>query len=212
MGRYTGPKNKLARRFGVNLGLKSNAAKVARRINQPPGVHGPKKASSGGKGRSLSTFGKQLVEKQKAKVVYGMRERQFARYVTEASRLKGDSGVNLQQMLERRLDNVIYRLGFALTRAQARQIVTHNMFTLNGKKMNIPSHLVESGDLIALKENKKKKKLFTDISDRLQNAQPPSWLTVDAGGKTGKVLHAPDEKEFDRVFDVRLIIEYYSAR
>src|SRR3989338_4005221 len=118
MGRNIGPKNKLARRFGVNLGLKTNAAKVARRLAQPPGVHGPKKRMGGG-----STFGKQLAEKQKAKIVYGLRENQFRRYVRESTRRTGDSGVNLQQMLERRFDNVVYRLGFAVTRAQARQMV-----------------------------------------------------------------------------------------
>lgn len=112
----------------MNLGLKSNPTKVARRLTQPPGVHGPK---SKGRGRGGSGYGKQLLEKQKAKFVYGLRERQFRRYVEEATRVKGDSGRLLQEMLERRFDNVIYRLGFALTRAQARQMATHGMFYLN---------------------------------------------------------------------------------
>lgn len=207
MGRYIGPKNKLARRFGVNLGLKTNATKVARRLGQMPGVHGP-----GKKPRAASSFGKQMIEKQKAKIVYGIRERQFAGYVKEATRLTGDSAVNLQRLLEKRFDNVIYRLGFAVTRAQARQMVGHNMFTVNGKKMNIPSYQVRVGDVIAIKETKLKKKLFENITDALSKAALPSWLTVDPAKKSGKVTNEPSEKDFDRVFDVKFIIEYYSAR
>ena len=130
MGRYIGPKNKIARRFGVNLGLKTNSTKVARRLNQMPGVHGPTRRA-----KTTSSYGKQLAEKQKAKFMYGIRERQFQGYVREANRLEGDSGVNLQRLLEKRFDNVIYRMGFAKTRAQARQIVGHNMFTVNDKKL-----------------------------------------------------------------------------
>ena len=111
MGRYIGPKNKIARRFRTNLNLKTNAAKVARRLNQAPGVHGPTKRGGAG-----SSYGKQLAEKQKAKFVYGLRERQFRGYVEKSTAMSGDSGVNLQQMLEMRMDNVIYRLGFAITR------------------------------------------------------------------------------------------------
>lgn len=207
MGRTTGPKNKIARRFGVNLGLKTNAAKVAKRLNQPPGAHGPKKRAG-----AQSSFGKQLLEKQKAKVVYGLRERQFNRYATEATRLEGDSGVNLMQLLESRFDNVIYRLGFAKTRAQARQFVSHNMFTLNGKKMNIPSHIVRTGDVVALKSTKTKKKIFENITESLQQHEAPSWLATDAVAKTGKVLHKPQENDVEKLFDVKLIIEFYSSR
>ncbi len=207
MGRTITPKNKIARRFGVNLGLKTNAAKVAKRLNQPPGVHGPKKRPG-----AQSSFGKQLLEKQKAKVVYGLRERQFQRYATEATRLEGDSGINLMQLLESRFDNVVYRLGFATTRAQARQFVSHNMFTLNGKKMNIPSHLVRTGDVVALKGTKTKKKIFENITEKLQTYEAPSWLAVDAVGKSGKVLHKPAENDVEKFFDVKLIIEFYSSR
>lgn len=207
MGRYIGPKNKLARRFGVNLGLKTNATKVARRLNQMPGVHGP-----GKKPRAASSFGKQMAEKQKAKIVYGLRERQFANYVTEATRLEGDSVVSLQRLLEKRLDNVVYRAGFAVTRAQARQMVGHNMFTVNGKKMNIPSYQVHVGDVITIKETKLKKKLFENISETLSKATLPSWITVDSAKKTAKITNEPSEQDFDKVFDVRFIIEYYSAR
>jgi len=207
MGRYIGPKNKIARRFGVNLGLKTNAAKVARRLTQKPGVHGPNKRRS-----SLSTYAKQLTEKQKAKCIYGLRERQFSGYVKEAERVVGNSGINLKQILEQRLDNVVYRLGFAKTRAQARQFVSHNMFTVNGKKMNIPSYLVKTEDVVTLKESKHKKGAFAEIVEQLTNADLPSWLSVDPKKKEGKVLHMPTEQDFDKIFDEKLIIEYYSTR
>lgn len=206
MGRYTGPKNKIARRYGVNLGLKTNAAKVAKRLNQKPGQHGARRRNS------ASTFGKQLEEKQKAKFVYGLRERQFRSYVEEANRREGDSGVNLNHILESRLDNVVYRMGFAVTRAQARQIVGHGMFMVNGKKLNIPSYLVKVGDEISLRENKKSKKLFETITDQLSNAKIPSWMTVDASAHKGKIISKPLQDEVENVFDVKLIIEYYSTR
>ena len=193
MGRYIGPKNKIARRFGVNLGLKTNASKVARRLSQMPGVHGPTKRKGAG-----SSFGKQLNEKQK--------------YVEEAIRQEGDSGVNLQRLLEKRMDNVVFRAGFAVTRAQARQMVGHNMFSLNGKKMNIPSHLVKVGDEISIKETKTKKKIFEKITETLEKANLPSWIAVDSKKKSAKITNQPSEADFDRVFDVKLIIEYYSQR
>ncbi|PIT86572.1 MAG: 30S ribosomal protein S4 [Candidatus Magasanikbacteria bacterium CG10_big_fil_rev_8_21_14_0_10_43_6] len=207
MGRYIGPKNKLARRFGVNLGLKTNAAKVARRLSQTPGVHGPNQRR-----RSKSTYGKQLDEKQKARFIYGLRDGQFRNYVREAERIAGDSGVNLQTILEQRLDNVVYRMGFAVTRAQARQMVGHDMFTVNGKKMNIPSYLVRSGDVVAIKDTKVKKRIFEKMTEQLSNATLPSWVSVDPAKKEGKILHMPKDADFDKVFDVKLIIEYYSTR
>lgn len=208
MGKYIGPKNKIARRFGLNLGLKTNPAKVARRLSQMPGVHGPQKRA----GIGLTSFGKQLLEKQKAKLIYGMREKQFRRFITEATRQRGDSGVHFLRMLEMRMDNVAYRLGFAITRAQARQMVNHSMFLLNGRRMNIPSHIVKVGDVISLKENKAKKKIFDGISEKLTKIELPSWLSIDSIKKSGKVLGLPKEVDFERSFDVKLIIEYYSAR
>ncbi len=207
MGRYIGPKNKIARRFGINLGLKSNPTKVARRLSQPPGVHGKTKRMG-----KESGFGKQLLEKQKAKFIYGLREQQFRRYVTEATRLSGDSGIHLQHMLEMRLDNVVYRAGFAITRAQARQFVTHGMFLVNGKKLNIPSHIVRVGDIISLKENKAKKKVFDTVSDTLAKKELPSWLSVDPAAKSVKVTGKPADTDLEKSYDVKLIIEYYSTR
>jgi len=207
MGRNIGPKNKIARRFGIDLGLKSNPTKVAKRLSQPPGVHGPKKRPGAATG-----YGKQLMEKQKAKLIYGLRERQFSNLVAEATRHKGDSSVFLLKMLEERIDNVIYRLGFALTRNQARQMVSHNMFLLNGKKMNIPSHRVKASDIISLKDNKKNKKLFEGMAEKLGKADLPSWLSVDANKLSGKVLGEPKAEDFEKIIDVKLIIEFYSAR
>jgi len=207
MGRNIGPKNKIARRFGIDLGLKSNPTKVAKRLSQPPGVHGPKKRPGAATG-----YGKQLMEKQKAKLIYGLRERQFSNLVAEATRHKGDSSVFLLKMLEERIDNVVYRLGFALTRNQARQMVSHNMFLLNGKKMNIPSHRVNASDIISLKDNKKNKKLFEGMAEKLGKADLPSWLSVDANKLSGKVLGEPKAEDFEKIIDVKLIIEFYSAR
>ena len=207
MGKYIGPKNKIARRFGVNLGLKSNATKVARRLNQKPGVQGAKYRRS-----NLSAFGKQLNEKQKAKYVYGLREKQFRKYVTEAERLQGDSGVNLQQLLEMRMDNVVYRMGFAITRAQARQMVNHGLFQFNGKEMTITSHIVRIGDEVAVKDTNAKKKIFDGLDERLSAAEIPSWVSVDPSLKKGKVVSKPAEIDFEKVFDVKLIIEYYATR
>jgi small subunit ribosomal protein S4 len=172
-----------------------------------PGVHGPNKRPS-----TPSSFGKQLIEKQKAKYMFGIRERQFHRYVTQATSKKGDSGIALQEILEMRLDNVAYRMGFADTRAQARQMVTHGMFALNGKPMDIPSHLVRVGDVVSVKTSKAKKKLWEGLSEKLAKRELPSWVSVDAAAKTSKVLHKPSGNDFEKVYDVKLIIEYYSTR
>jgi small subunit ribosomal protein S4 len=176
-------------------------------LNQVPGVHGAKKRAL-----ATSAYGKQLLEKQKAKFMYGLREKQFSKYVKQASSITGDSGINLQEILEMRFDNVIYKLGIATTRAQARQMVSHCMFVLNGKKMNVPSHLVKVNDEISIKENKKEKKIFDGLEERLQKQELPSWLSLDVKKKTAKVLGRPKNEDFEKVFDVKLIIEYYSIR
>lgn len=208
MGRNIGPKNKISRRFGINLGLKTNPVKVAKRLSQAPGVHGPKKRGPG----ASSGFGKQLAEKQKAKFIFGLREAQFSKYVKEAARMTGDSSVNLQQLLESRLDNVVYKLGFAITRAQARQMVTHKIFTVNGKYLNVPSYLVRVGDIIEIKKSKQKSKAFEGLEERLQKMDLPSWLSIDLAKKSGKVLGTPVDADFEKSFDTKLIIEYYSTR
>lgn len=207
MGRYTGPRNRIARRFGVNLGLKSNPSKVARRLSQKPGVHGP-----GARPKAPSSYGRQLLEKQKAKYMYGLREKQLQRYVAMARRTAGNSGTTLLQLLERRLDNVVYRLGFAVTRAQARQMVSHGLFQVSGNKLNIPSHLVHQGDRILIKPSKVRRPVFLGLSEKLAAREPPSWLTVDAAAMSGLVVSLPGEADFEKLFDVKPIIEYFSTR
>ncbi|MFB6181710.1 MAG: 30S ribosomal protein S4 [Candidatus Magasanikbacteria bacterium] len=206
MGRYTGPKNKIARKYGVNLGLKTDSSKVSRRLDQPPGEHGNKRK------RGRSVYGRQLDEKQKARFMYGIRENKFKNYVEEAIQSEGNTGIKLQELLERRLDNVVYRLGFAVTRAQARQFVNHGMFKVNDRSIDIPSHQVDIDDKIELKDTKEDKGPFLEITEQLQNNDLPSWLSVDPTNKEGKVLHMPEDDDFEQVFDVQLIIEFYSAR
>ncbi|MFB6226675.1 MAG: 30S ribosomal protein S4 [Candidatus Paceibacteria bacterium] len=206
MGRYTGPKNKIARKYGVNLGLKTDASKVSRRLDQPPGEHGQKRK------RGRSVYGRQLDEKQKAKFMYGVREKKFKNYFEQALQMEGNTGVKLQELLERRLDNVVYRMGFADTRAQARQFVNHGMFEVNDRKIDIPSYSVETDDVVRLKDNKRDKGPFLEITEDLQSTELPSWVSVDPTEKEGKILHMPEDDDFEQVFDVQLIIEFYSAR
>ena len=206
MGRYTGPVARLSRRYGVVL--HDGVEKVLTRRPFAPGVHGPKQAQ----GRSrVSGFGLQLREKQKAKIMFGVRERQFRNYFDKAIEMEGDTGLSLVRLLETRLDNVVYRLGFAQTRRQARQFVGHALFTVNGRTLNVPSYTVRIGDVIALKDIKKKKGMVADMAKRLEAIKHPSWLTADAAALTGKVLSMPTADELKQeVFDPKLIVEFYS--
>lgn len=202
MSRYTGPKHKLCRREGVKL-CDSPKCPLTRR-NYPPGVHGVK-----GYGR-LTPYGEQLREKQKAKRLYGIQERQFRNYFEKAMKKKGDTGAFILEMLERRLDNAVYRAGFATTRRQARQMVSHGFFTINGEVVNIASYQVDEKDIIAIKPNKQKSKLFTDFDKRLQGHEFPSWIFFDDKAKTLKILTNPVVDQAQQVFSVRSIVEFYS--
>ncbi len=193
---------KASRRYGVNLSQSEKSILVKR--SYPPGIHGPKR-----QGR-LTEYGSQLKEKQIARLTYGIMERQFANYYKKAIAQKGDTGETLQQLLELRLDNVIYRLGFAKTRRQARQMVSHGFFLVNGDKTNIPSYQLQAKDEIKIKENKLNSKLFTDLEKRLEKYQTPSWLYLDLKTKTGKVVNKPTSDEIEQTFNPRLIVEYYS--
>lgn len=199
MGRYTGPKHKLARREGVNL-LEKTSGSLMRRLNVPPGVHGRR-----GK-RRPSEFGQQLREKQKAKVVYGLYEKQFKNLVNEATRLTGDTEELLLSLLERRLDNIVYRLGFANSRMMARQIVTHGHIMVNDKKLSIPSYTVKEGDTITIDGKMQKNpdiaKLFAEKTDVI------SFL--DRKGPVGKLKRIPKADDLQAPFSTRQIIEYYS--
>lgn len=201
MARYTGPKNKVARREGVNLGLKSLPIKVEKRLGVLPGQHGKKGR------RKVSEFGMQLREKQKVKAIYGVLEKQFRKYFAMAAKSKGATGETLLTILERRLDNVVYRLGMAQTRAAARQIVAHRHVLVNSKKVNIPAFLVKIGDVIVLDSKASNipevKKLLAE-----QNMNIPSWL--EKKGAAGKIVRFPTRADIDATVTEQLIVEFYS--
>jgi len=201
MARHTGPKIKASRRFGQALTAK--AEKYLAKRNYRPGQHGQNPAR-------VSEFGMQLREKQKAKAIYGIMEKQFRRYYEKASKKVGITGDALLQMLELRLDNVIFRLGFAQTRAQARQLVSHGFFDVNGDKVNIPSYQLKVGDEISVHGNKQKSKYMQSIAQILANAKTVEWVALDPSNYTGKVLSLPSRDQVDSSINTQLIVEHYS--
>lgn len=196
---------KLSRREGIPLSPSISVAKVMSRRPYGPGVHGPKQR----RGR-VSIFGSQLREKQKAKLLYGLREKQFRNYYEKAIIQKGDTGELLIQSLELRLDNVVFRLGFAKTRQQSRQLVTHKFFTVNGVTVNVPSYAVRSGDIIAFKDTKKGKAIMPELINNAEETNIPGWLQTDAKSGSGTVLSEPVGDDLKQPFDTKLIIEFYS--
>lgn len=201
MSRYTGSKNKLARRIGEDLSLKTNAVKVSRVISNRPGQHGAKGR------KKLSDYGVQLKEKQKLKYIYGVNEKQLQGLYEVATKNPTATGAALLGLLERRLDNVVYRLGWLGTRAAARQAVTHNHITVNGKKMNIPSYAVKVGDVIVVRERSHTSPMF---GDRLKEVtqEIPKWL--ERKGIAGKVARFPERQEIREAIEEQLIVEYFS--
>lgn len=197
---------KMSRREGVALSTSTSVLKVIQKRPYVPGVHG----KAGMRPAKVSTFGTQLREKQKAKRLYGIMERQFRNYFTKATGMQGNTGENLGRLLEMRLDNAVFRLGFAKTRPQARQMVSHCMFLVNGEKVNIPSYMVKVNDVIEIKENKKAKKVFSDLTDRLKTHHVPGWLHRD--DVVGKVVSLPAGDDLKEAYDPKLIIEFYSMR
>jgi small subunit ribosomal protein S4 len=210
LARYTGPVCKLCRREGEKLFLKGErcfSPKCAfERRSYAPGMHGRQAQYR----RKESDYALQLRAKQKARRVYGVQEAQFRRYFREAQRLKGLTGVNLLVMLESRLDNVVYRLGFASSRAQARQLLLHGHFEVNGRKTNIPSYLVKPGDIIAVRDYSRGRAYFKQVSQILDDSQVPAWLSLDSASLAGKVLDLPSRDEIDISLNEQLIVEYYS--
>src|SRR6267142_3065959 len=192
MARHTGAKLKLSRREGTDLFLKSarRALDSKCKADSKPGQHG--RIS----GARTSDFGIQLREKQKVKRMYGVLERQFRRYFAEATRRKGNTGENLIALLESRLDNVVYRLGFGSTRAEARQLVSHRAIVINGKVVNIPSALVKAGDVITVREKAKKQGRIVDALQLAEKIGFPSWVEVDVKKMAGTFKGAPDRSEF----------------
>jgi small subunit ribosomal protein S4 len=195
--------NKICRRYGIKTTDSSKAPLVKR--NYPPGFHGPK-----GRGRK-SDYGEQLAQKQKAKVIYNLREKQFRLTFEKAQRLQGDAGFNLLKLLELRLDNVVYRLGLAKSRPAARQIVNHAHIRVNGRRVNIPSFRLKEGDEISIKEKSLKSKYFEIIKQELDPQKVPGWLNLDVKSLSAKVLHEPKtENDVDQSIDTRAIVEFYS--
>lgn len=207
MARYIGPTCKLARREGMDLNLKSPARGLDSKckLNQPPGQHGDSRR------QRLSDYALQLREKQKVRRMYGVLERQFRNYYKEAARLKGATGENLLQLLECRLDNVVYRMGFAVTRAQARQLVSHKSVTVNGKVVNIPSYQVKPEDRVAIREKSRKQlRIQEAISLSRELDLIPAWVDVDAEKMEGVFKGAPDRDDLPPDINESLIVELYS--
>ncbi|NCN25253.1 30S ribosomal protein S4 [Candidatus Falkowbacteria bacterium CG10_big_fil_rev_8_21_14_0_10_37_14] len=188
-------------------GEKCNSPKCALvQRNYPAGFHG----NSTKRKNKVSQFGQQLAEKQHAKKIYGMREKQFRLFFERGNKKGGDAGENLLRLLEMRLDNVIYRLGIASSRPQARQMVSHAQFLVNDKKVNIASYIVKEGDIIKIKKSKRSKKTFVDVLTKVKAAHIPGWLNFDVSEEYGKVLHAPGEADFDKTINRQAIVEFYS--
>lgn len=206
MARYLGPKAKLSRREGTDLFLKSARRAISdkAKFDSKPGQHGRTS------GQRTSDFGLQLREKQKVKRMYGVLERQFRRYFAEADRRKGSTGANLLTILESRLDNVVYRMGFGSTRAEARQLVSHKALTVNGVVVNIPSYQVKAGDVIAIREKAKKQLRVADSLKLAESIGLPAWVSVDATKLEGTFKKAPDRDEFGAEINESLIVELYS--
>ncbi len=206
MGRYTGPVCRLCRRSGEKLFLKGGkciAKCTLDRRPQPPGQQAARR-------RRLSDRGLQLREKQKARHSYGILERQFRLLFDEAERLSGITGENLVVLLERRLDNVVYRLGFAESRPQARQLVQHGHIMLNGHKTDIPSCLVSENDTISWREGSTRTEYYKLLTETIESRSVPSWLTLDRGNLVGRVVSLPTPDEIEAKFNGKTIVEYYS--
>lgn len=206
MARYLGPKAKLSRREGTDLFLKSARRSIGdkAKFDSKPGQHG---RTSGSR---TSDFGLQLREKQKVKRMYGVLEKQFRRYFEEADRRKGNTGSNLLSLLETRLDNVVYRMGFGSTRAEARQLVSHKAVLVNDKSVNIPSYMVKVGDVLSVREKSAKQNRVLEALQLAQQVGMPAWVEVNADKVSGVFKAVPDRDQFAADVNESLIVELYS--
>jgi len=206
VARYLGPKAKLSRREGTDLLLKSARRSISdkAKFDSKPGQHGRTS------GQRTSDFGLQLREKQKVKRIYGVLERQFRRYFAEADRRRGNTGANLLSLLESRLDNVVFRMGFASTRAEARQLVSHKAIVVNGQSVNIPSFLVKAGDVVAVREKSKGQGRVKEALELAKQIGFPAWVEVAADKVEGVFKKVPDRDEFGSDINESLIVEMYS--
>ncbi|ACQ91753.1 ribosomal protein S4 [Tolumonas auensis DSM 9187] len=205
MARYLGPKLKLSRREGTDLFLKSGVRAIDSKckIDTAPGQHGARKPR-------LSDYGVQLREKQKVRRIYGILEKQFRNYYREATRLKGNTGENLLQLLEGRLDNVVYRMGFATTRAEARQLVSHKAIVVNGKVVNIPSSQVSPEDVVTVREKAKKQARIKAALDLAAQREKPTWIEINADKMEGVYKRLPERSDLSADINEQLIVELYS--
>jgi small subunit ribosomal protein S4 len=211
MAKYIGPVCRLCRREGEKLFLKGARCFTPKcafeRRGYAPGMHGK---STQFRNRRESDYNRQLRAKQKARRVYGILERQFRRYYEVSLKRRGVTGLNLLQILESRLDNVIYRLGFADSRAQARLLVTHGHFIVNGRRTDVPSMLLSAGDKVEVREGSLRRTYFKELPDFAENKNIPDWLTRDLKGLAGSVVRLPERSEIDANLQEQLIVEYYS--
>ena len=205
MARYLGPKLKLSRREGTDLFLKSGVRAIDSKckIDTAPGQHGARKPR-------LSDYGVQLREKQKVHRIYGILEKQFRNYYREATRIKGNTGENLLQLLEGRLDNVVYRMGFASTRAEARQLVSHKAIVINGKVVNIPSYNVSPEDVVTVREKAKKQARIKAALDVAAQREKPTWIEINADKMEGVYKRLPERSDLSADINEQLIVELYS--
>ena len=205
MARYYGPSCKLSRRDGTDLYLKSRGVSLEKKckLDKVPGQHGENKAR-------LSDYGVQLREKQKVRRIYGVLERQFRNYFKEAARRKGSTGENLLELLECRLDNVVYRMGFGSTRAESRQLVSHKAISVNGQTVNIPSYQVKAGDVVEIREKSKKQTRIQDAVTVAEQIGFPAWVDVDGKALKGTFKSVPDRSDLPSEINESLIVELYS--
>lgn len=202
MSRYTGPKAKLCRKFGTNIFGSDKYDKILKRRDFPPGAHGRTKF------RKKSEFGKQLAEKQKARFIFGLSEKQFHKYYVKADRSKQVTGEQLLRLLELRLDNAVYRAGLARTRPQARQMVGHGLIKLNGRRVSIPSIALKTGDKLEVASKNKNSLLFDGLAKARDTS--PKWLKTDLKSLSAEVIAEPDKDDFESIIDPQIIVEFYS--
>lgn len=211
MARYVGPVCKLCRREGEKLFLKGTRCFTPKcaleRRDYPPGQHGRQRQFRRGR---ESDFARQLRAKQKARRVYGVMERQFRRYYEKAIKSTGLTGLNMLQLLESRLDNVVYRMGYAQSRAQARVMVTHGHFMVNGRRTDVPSVILKQGDVITVREGSRRRPFFKELREIAENAPVPEWLSRNLNDLSGSVVRLPERSEIDGNLNEQLIVEYYS--